>query len=207
MTSWRGECGPIRRARRRAAGTAAARVACLLTGLSLLCALQARAANWRSATEQELRAVIPARAPVLSERIETEFPTASGITDGHGRFVAGVVLITAGYSAEGKYSHYFVSQATLKMRSFTLPPGQYILGWTHADKTPEETLIVTFYEALTGRRVGSVPAVRNLSSTRVTSFRISPPSERPLIQIGRFTFDYAIAGGGAAGGAAEERSK
>ena len=55
----------------------------------------------------ELRSVIPARAPVISERIETEFRTASGITDGNCHFIAGVVTITAGYSAEGKYSHYF----------------------------------------------------------------------------------------------------
>ena len=59
----------------------------------------ARAANWHSASEEELKALIPARAPVISERIETEFRTASGITDGKGHGIAGVVLITAGYSA------------------------------------------------------------------------------------------------------------
>ncbi len=197
MTSRAREYGPIRQGGGRAGRTGAAGIACLLAGLMMLGAGPALAANWRSATEQELRTVIPARAPVLSERIETEFPTASGITDGHGRFVAGVVLITAGYSAEGKYTHYFLSQTTLKIGSFTLPSGQYILGWTRADKTPE-TLIVTFYDAFTGKPVGSVAAVRNLSSTRVASFRIAPPAERPLIQIGRFTFDYAIAGSVAA---------
>jgi hypothetical protein len=36
------------------------------------------------ASEEELKALIPARAPVISERIETEFRTASGITDGKG---------------------------------------------------------------------------------------------------------------------------
>ncbi len=73
--------------------------------------------------------MIPARAPVISERIETEFRTASGITDGKGHAIAGVVLITAGYSADGKYSHYFVSQVPLKVGDFLLPPGQYLIGW------------------------------------------------------------------------------
>ena len=58
--------------------------------------------SWHTASEAELKALIPARAPVVKERIETEFRTASGITDGEHRFIAGVVLITAGYSAEGK---------------------------------------------------------------------------------------------------------
>jgi hypothetical protein len=58
-------------------------------------------AGWRVASEPELRKVIPARAPVIKENIETEFRTASGVTDGRGKYIAGVVMITAGYSAEG----------------------------------------------------------------------------------------------------------
>ena len=54
------------------------------------------AAGWRIASEPELRKVIPARAPVIKENIETEFRTASGVTDGRGKFIAGVVMITAG---------------------------------------------------------------------------------------------------------------
>ena len=61
---------------------------------------------WRQATDAELAAFLPSRAPVGSEHIETEMRTASGIVDGHGHFIAGVVLLTAGYSVEGKYSHY-----------------------------------------------------------------------------------------------------
>ena len=76
----------------------------------------AAAARWRSATADELRKVIPARAPVIKENIETEFRTASGVTDGRGRFIAGVVMITAGYSAEGKYSHFFITQAPLRAK-------------------------------------------------------------------------------------------
>src|SRR6202007_1602498 len=87
-------------------------------------ALQAQPAEaWRAATPDELKSVIPARAPVTSESIETECRTASGITDGRGHSIAGVVMITAGYSAEGKYSHYFLVQAPIRVGSIDLSPG------------------------------------------------------------------------------------
>lgn len=124
----------------------------------------------------------------MKERIETEFRTASGITDGKHRFIAGVVLITAGYSAEGKYSHFLIVQAPVKIGEFTLPPGQYVFGWTHN----EDSLTVKFYEAASGKPIGSVEAVLNPSVTRVESFRVWPPSEKPLMQIGRFTFPYQL---------------
>jgi hypothetical protein len=139
----------------------------------------ARAANWHSASEEELKALIPARAPVISERIEIVRVLA----------VAGVVLITAGYSADGKYSHYFVSQVPLKVGDFLLPPGQYLIGWVRG----QDSLKVTFYLAQSGEPVGQVEATRNLSITRVESFRIWPPSDKALIQLGRFTFGYALA--------------
>jgi hypothetical protein len=150
------------------------------------------ATTWHSASEEELRSLIPARAPVISERIETEFRTASGITDGKGHAIAGVVLITAGYSADGKYSHYFVSQVPLRIGDFLLPPGQYLIGWVRG----QDSLKVTFYLAQSGKAVGEVEATRNLSITRVESFRIWPPADKPLIQLGRFTFSYALAGCG-----------
>jgi hypothetical protein len=145
--------------------------------------------TWHAANEQELRALIPARAPVISERIETEFRTASGISDGKGHAIAGVVLITAGYSADGKYSHYFVSQVPLRIGDFFLPAGQYLLGWVRGP----DSLQVTFYLAQSGKPVGQVEAKRNLSINRVESFRIWPPGDKPLIQLGRFTFPYALA--------------
>ena len=114
--------------------------------------------------------------------------TASGITDGHGRFIAGVVLITAGYSADGKYSHYFLTQVPLKIGDFRLTPGVYVIGWKHV----EEKLNVNFYEAATGKPLGSIEATLNPAITRVESFRIWPPGDRPLMQIGRFTFSYQI---------------
>src|SRR5690349_21739703 len=84
--------------------------------------------NWRAASEAELKALIPARAPVEKERIETEFRTASGVTDGRGKFIAGVLMITAGYSAEGKYSHFFITQVPVRIGDFTLPAGEYVFG-------------------------------------------------------------------------------
>jgi hypothetical protein len=149
----------------------------------------ARAASWHTASEKELHALIPARAPVISERIETEFRTASGITDGKGHGIAGVVLITAGYSADGKYSHYFVSQVPLKVGDFQLPAGQYLIGFVRG----QDTLKVTFYLAQSGKAIGQVEATRNLSITRVESIRIWPPADKSLIQLGRFTFSYVLA--------------
>src|SRR5882762_5546164 len=110
-------------------------------------------ARWRTATEAELRKLIPARAPVVKENIETEFRTASGVTDGKGRFIAGVVMITAGYSAEGKYSHFFITQASLKIGSMLLPPGEYVFGYQRKDN---DTIRVSFYRASSGEMVGDV---------------------------------------------------
>jgi hypothetical protein len=161
---------------------------CLLL-LCLLTAAAAQAASWHNASEAQLKALIPARAPVIADRIETEFRTASGITDGQGHSIAGVVLITAGYSADGKYSHYFVSQVPLKVGDFLLVPGQYLIGWVRG----QDSLKVTFYEAQSGKAIGQVEATRNLSITRVESFRIWPPADKALIQLGRFAFPYALA--------------
>jgi hypothetical protein len=151
------------------------------------------AESWRTATSDELKSVIPARAPVISERIETEFRTASGITDGSGHFIAGVVMITAGYSAEGKYSHYFLVQAPMRVGTLDLSPGDYVFGWTRS----QDALKVSFYQAATGKEVGQVDAVRNPAITRVESFRIWPPhvagsEPHSVIQIGRFSFPYLL---------------
>jgi hypothetical protein len=161
--------------------------------LAILCAfaLWAPAQNsWRPATESELKAVIPPRAPVEKERIETEFRTASGITNGKGKYVAGVVLITAGYSADGKYSHYFFTQVPLQVGEFDLQPGDYVFGWSKN----EDSLTVRFYQAQSGKPVGTVEAVRNSRIGKIESFHIYPPGDRAIIQIGRFGFSYKVAG-------------
>lgn len=153
-----------------------------------LFAQEAKSGTWRVATDTELKGLIPARAPVVQERIETELRTASGITDGRGKYIAGVVLITAGYSAEGKYSHFFIAQVPVKIGDLQLSAGEYLIGWKHN----EDSLTVNFYEAASGKFLGSVEAVRNASITRVESFRIWPPGDKSVIQIGRFTFAYQI---------------
>ncbi len=132
--------------------------------------------------------MIPARAPVIAERIETEMRTASGVVDNQGHTIAGVVLITAGYSANGKYSDYFVTQVPLKIGDRTLPSGAYLIGWTRSS----DELMVTISEASTGKALVEVPAVRNASIHRVESFRVWPPYVHPMIQLGRFTIDYSI---------------
>ena len=151
--------------------------------------VSAQRARWRSASEQELRRVLPARAPVIKENIETEFRTASGATDGRGRFIAGVVMITAGYSAEGLYSHYFVTQAPLRLGGLTLSPGQYVFGYTRAG---EDFIRIKFYRASNGDPVGEVDAHRGKGSL-VRSLLISPPAGgRGQIRIGRFSLDYRV---------------
>ncbi len=156
----------------------------MLTGT----ASNAAASNWRAATEAELKEVIPARAPVGSERIETEFRTASGITNGKGEFVAGVVLITAGYSADGKYSHFLLAQVPIKVGTMRLKPGNYVFGWRHEN----DVLRVLFYEAQTGKFLGTVDAVRSSRIGKIESFHLYAPGDKSVIQIGRFAFPYRI---------------
>jgi hypothetical protein len=170
----------------------AVRLITLLSVLGLLCGRFGQCSEtWRSATETELRRVIPERAQVENERIETEFRTASGITDGQNRFVAGVVLITAGYAAAGKYSDFLIVQAPIRIESITLQPGEYALGWTHKE---EDALRVSLYQAKSGKLLGVANAKRTSRTGRIESFHISPPRERSQIQIGRFALVYVLLG-------------
>ncbi|MGA7856749.1 MAG: hypothetical protein WCA11_02405 [Terracidiphilus sp.] len=151
-------------------------------------ALQAEKATWRQATDNELASLLPARAQVVKEHIETEMRTASGIVDNRGHFIAGVVLITAGYSADGKYSHYLVVQAPIRVGGLELRPGDYVFGWVRDG----EALKVHFNVASTGELVGNTDARLIAGHTRVESLRIWPPSDRSLIQIGRFGIPYEL---------------
>ena len=145
--------------------------------------------DWRQATEKELRGVVPARAPVERERIETEFRTASGIIDARGKFIAGVTIITAGYAAEGKYSHFFITQVAIKIGEMTLAPGEYVFVYKRTD----EALEVKFYEAGTGKLIGTVSAPRDSRRVPIRSLLISPPvNGKGVIHIGRFFFEYSL---------------
>lgn len=147
------------------------------------------ACNWRPAVENELRDLIPARAPVEKERIETEFRTASGITDGKNKYIAGVVLITAGYAAEGKYSNFFLAQVPIKIGKLRLTAGMYVFGWR---RNGDDALQVNFYDAESGKPLGTVDARRISRVGRVESFHIYPPEEKAQIQIGRFAMSYEL---------------
>ncbi len=167
----------------------------ILCGVFLSCGVVqavAQKSSWRQATPAELQSVLPARATVESEHIETEMRTASGIVDEHGRFIAGVVLITAGYSADGKYSHYLIVQAPILIGGIALKPGEYAFGWTQSDNG--ETLNVHFNRAATGTLMGITTARRVPGSSRIESLHIWPPDERPIIQIGRFGIPYKLSG-------------
>lgn len=166
------------------------RVNFAILSVAALSVVVAGANRWRTASEAELRKVIPARASVIKENIETEFRTASGVTDGKGKFIAGVVMITAGYSAEGKYSHFFITQVPIKMGDLSLKAGEYVFGYQRKNG---DAIDVAFYEASSGNSVGSVEAHVNRKSSMVRSFLISPPArDKGTIQIGRFVFDYRL---------------
>ena len=144
--------------------------------------------SWRSATPAELEAVLPDRATVEKERIETEMRSATGVIDGRGRVVAAVVLITAGYSANGKYSHYLLAQNGLRVGDVALAPGNYVIGWTRA----QDGLLVRFYVAESGVEKGAILARLPEKSLPVVPLKIWAPGDKGLIQIGRFVLPYSL---------------
>jgi len=150
----------------------------------------AQKGTWRQATDAELASLLPARAPVEKEHIETEMRTASGIVNAHGRYIAGVVLLTAGYSADWKYSHYLIVQAPVTVGGVALKPGEYVFGWDRAKDG--DALRVRFHIAATGVLVGMAEAHRMTGSTRVESLHIWPPNDKAVFQIGRFAIPYEV---------------
>jgi hypothetical protein len=167
-------------------------IAGLLGAVLLITAplVAAQKAAWRQATDTELASVLPSRALVGSEHIETEMRTASGIIDSHGHFIAGVVLLTAGYSVEGTYSHYLIVQVPIRIGAVELRPGKYVFGWTRAPDG--DSLHVHFNVAESGELVGTTDARRIMGSSRVESLHIWPPGETATIQIGRFGIPYKL---------------
>jgi hypothetical protein len=165
-----------------------AMVGMLAVGAGAQKSAQARR-DWRAATPAELAAVLPARAPVEKERIETEMRTATGVIDGRGKVVAAVVLITAGYAANGKYSHYLLVQSPMKIGGdVLLQPGNYAVGWTRAP----DGLLVHIYEAETGVERGTVVAHPLVQALPIVSVKIWAPGEHSIIQIGRFGLPYTL---------------
>jgi len=167
-----------------------AKLCILLSAFFVASTLDARGPVWRQATQAELAAVLPSRAPVISEHIETEMRTASGIVDSQGRYIAGVVLITAGYSADGKYSHFLIVQAPMEIGGIQLTPGNYIFGWTRSANG--DSLKVHFNDAASGNQIGVADAHWIEGSTRIESLHIWPPQEKSIVQIGRFGIPYKL---------------
>ena len=145
--------------------------------------------GWRAATPMELEAVLPDRAAVEKERIETEMRSATGVIDGRGKVIAAIVLITAGYSANGKYSHYLLVQSPIRIGDDVyLRPGHYVIGWTRE----QDGLQVHFYVAETGMAKGMALAKLPEKPMPVLPLKIWPPAERGVIQIGRFAMPYTL---------------
>jgi hypothetical protein len=168
------------------------RIAYILLSCSMAFAVSAQnpgAERWRAATNEELEAALPARAPVEKEHIETEMRTANGIIDSHNHVVAAVVLITAGYNADGKYSHFLLVQSPFTIDGhITLQPGSYVVGWQRA----EDGLEVHFFDSATGAERGIGIARPEPGRTSVESFHIWPPGDHQGIQIGRFFLPYTV---------------
>lgn len=143
---------------------------------------------WRSATPDELSGFLPARAVVGKERIESELRTASGIVNQRGEMIASVLLITAGYAADGRFSYYLLAQHALTVGEVHLAPGAYVVGWTRTD----DGLKVHIFDAVTLTPRGDTLARPNPQSRRVISFHIWPPDQGSRIQIGRYTLPYRV---------------
>lgn len=140
-------------------------------------------------SEAELKATVPEKAPVIKENIETEFRTASGITDGT-KNIFGVVIITAGYEADGKYTHFLRLGKEIKVGNLALKVGDYVFGYKRLDNT---TLSVSFYQAGNGKLVGSVKAKVEQKKGAIYSLLIEPPTDKKgKIYIGRFSFEYGV---------------
>lgn len=137
----------------------------------------------------DLKKIVPEKAPVIKEDIETELRTASGIADGKNQ-IFGVVIITAGYEADGKYTHFLRTTATLDVGDLTLKPGDYIFGYQRIDA---ETLRVMFYHAKDGELIGAIKAKTETKKGAIYSFLIEPPIDKKgKIYIGRFNFEYSL---------------
>lgn len=147
------------------------------------------AQDWHKMSEAELKAAVPAKAPVITESIETEFRTAAGITNGKSS-VFGVVIITAGYEADGKYTHFLKTNTGLRVGDLDLESGDYIFGYQRLN---QQTLRVTFYKARDGKLVGAIKAEVEKAKGPIYSFLITPPTNKEgMIFIGRFSFNYTL---------------
>jgi hypothetical protein len=149
----------------------------------------ALAQDWKKMSEDELKKSVPEKAPVIKENIETEFRTASGITDGKTE-IFGVVIITAGYEADGKFTHFLRTGKSIKLGKLTIKSGDYVFGYKKID---QDTLKVSFYLAKSGKLVGTTNAKVERKKGAIYSLLIEPPTaNKGRIYIGRFWFEYVL---------------
>jgi hypothetical protein len=157
--------------------------------IALAFTFSSAAQDFRRMTGDELKKAVPAKAPVIKENIETELRTASGITDGK-KNLFGVVIITAGYEAEGKYTHFLRLQRGIVVGDLALKADDYVFGYQRIDN---ESLRVMFYVASSGSLVGAALAKVEKKPGAIYSFLIAPPENGTgRIYIGRFRLDYTM---------------
>ncbi len=147
------------------------------------------AQDWRKMSEDELKKVVPEKAPVIKENIETELRTASGISDGKTQ-ILGVVIITAGYEADGKFTHFLRLGSDVKIGKVTLKKSDYVFGYKRLNA---DSLRVSFYTAKDGKLIGTTVAQVERKKGAIYSLLIEPPiAKRGRIYIGRFSFEYNL---------------
>ena len=143
---------------------------------------------WRQATDAELASLLPARAPVEKEHIETEMRTASGIVDQHGplhrrRGAAHCRLL-------GRRKVLALSdRAGADADRWDLRSSPANMSWMDARRG--DALNVHFNKAATGAW---------WAPRRRTGLRVEPRGEpahlasgrKALIQIGRFGIPYEL---------------
>ena len=140
--------------------------------LLLLPAARSEKPEWRQATDAELASLLPARAPVEKEHIETEMRTASGIVNGSGRYIAGSGADYGGLlGGRQVFALPGGAGARCGLAASRCKPGEYAFGYSHDG----EVLRVHFNDAATGSFVGTTDA-RLLDGIKgVESLHIWPP--------------------------------
>jgi hypothetical protein len=157
--------------------------------ICLVFSVSAFAQDWRKMSEDELKKSVPEKAPVIKENIETEFRTASGISDGKTE-ILGVVIITAGYEADGKFTHFLRIGTKIKVDKLSLKSGDYVFGYKRLNA---DSLRVSFYNAKNGKLVGTTIAQVERKKGAIYSLLIEPPIEKKgKVYIGRFSFAYNL---------------
>ena len=86
-------------------------------------------------------------------------------------------------------TYYLLVQAPIRIGAdISLGPGAYAIGWTRAT----DGLLVHIYEAETGTPLGTITARPLGQPSPIVTIKIWSPTERSVIQIGRFAVPYSL---------------